>query len=64
MLTDRQFNFFKSALWPGVKPFTIYLLRARAMPRKRELNGYPAFFHSITVEYLWKLVQDRRFGLA
>lgn len=26
--------------------------------RKRELNGYPAIFDSITIDYLWKLVQD------
>jgi len=39
MLTDREFNFFKSAL-------------------KRELNGYPAIFDSITIDYLWKLVQE------
>lgn len=39
MLTDREFNFFKSAL-------------------KRELNGYPTFFQSITIEYLYKLVQE------
>lgn len=39
MLTDREFNFFKSAL-------------------KRELNGYPAIFDSIPIDYLWKLVQE------
>ena len=40
MLTDRQFNFFKSAL-------------------KRELNGYPAVFDALSLEYVWKLVQAR-----
>lgn len=39
MLTDREFNFFKSAL-------------------KRELNGYPAVFDTLSIEYLWKLVQE------
>jgi len=39
MLTDRQFNFFKSAL-------------------KRELNGYPAVFDALSLEYVWKLVQE------
>ena len=39
MLTDREFNFFKSAL-------------------KRELNGYPAVFDTLSIEYLWRLVQE------
>ena len=29
-----------------------------ATVRKRELNGYPAIFDSIPIDYLWKLVQD------
>jgi len=39
MLTDREFNFFKSAI-------------------KRELNGYPATFESVSMDYLWKLVSQ------
>lgn len=39
MLTDREFNFFKSAI-------------------KRELNGYPATFESVSMDYLWKLVNQ------
>lgn len=39
MLTDKDFNFFKSAL-------------------KRELNGYPAVFETLELDYLWRLVHQ------
>jgi len=39
MLTDKDFDFFKSAL-------------------KRELNGYPATFETVRMEYLRKLVSQ------